>query len=49
MRRIGPLHRGQTRISCANTRRRAIFKMTTEIEGEAKPAMVAEVVFHYYN
>lgn len=27
----------------------AIFKMTTEIEGEAKPAMVAEVVFRYYN
>ena len=26
-----------------------VFKMTTEIEGEPKPAMVAEVVFRYYN
>ena len=25
-----------------------VFKMTTEIEGEPKPAMVAEVVFRYY-
>lgn len=25
-----------------------VFKMTTEIEGEAKPAMVAEVVFRYF-
>ena len=25
-----------------------VFKMTTEIENEAKPAMVAEVVFRYY-
>ena len=26
-----------------------IFKFTTEIENEPKPAMVAEVVFRYYN
>ena len=25
-----------------------VFKMTTEIENESKPAMVAEVVFRYY-
>ena len=25
-----------------------VFKMTTEIENEPKPAMVAEVVFRYY-
>ena len=25
-----------------------VFKMTTEIEGEPKPAMVAEVVFRYF-